>query len=484
MQRWPERLEAFALALAAILAVRVASVWLARWTHPFDLEWMEGALLVQAWRLQHGLPLYTLPGPDYIPFVYPPGYPALVAAASQLFGLGYTVGRVLSMIGTLAATGGIVFAVRRRSDRAWPAALAGAVFLGGYPHSGYFYDLVRTDAVFTALLVWSVALCVDRVPRVRASALLLALAFVFKTNAALFGPPLLLVVGLRRGWRAAGTFAAWSALPALLLVVALQVQSGGLFLRWIVAVPASHGVVWRRVLPGTPLELGAHLGPALVVIAAWLASRMRHARWTSWEWAAAAGVGGVAVLSGAWMRGHVGGYLNVLMPVHAVLAIALGLALDGLRTPHAARLAVAALATLQIGLDLVALEPSRAVPDEDARAAGWQIVEALRAIDGPVLSPYAPWLAVQAGHAPSFHMQGLWDADRAGGPFPDAGDAVARAARAHHWSAVLASRRSAGYGLDASYPRSRLLVARFRPPSGYRVEPIRLRLPPATPSPP
>jgi len=479
MQRWPERLEALALALAALLVVRLGAVWLARMSHPFDLEWMEGALLVQAWRLEHGLPLYTAPGPDYMPFVYPPGYPALLAGASRIFGLDYLAGRLLSVAGTLAATAGVAFAVRRRADGWWPAALAGAVFLGCYPHSGHFYDLVRTDAVFTALLVWSLALAMDRAPRVTAPALLLALAFAFKTNAAFFGPPLLVAIGLRSGWRAAARFGAWSALPAVLLVVVLQVQSDGLFLRWLVAAPASHGLVWRRVLPGTPLEIGSHLGPALLVVAAWLAKRIAAPRWTAWEWAFAVGVGAVAAASAAWMRGHVGGFVNVLMPLHAVLALAFGLALAGLRTPRAARLAVAGLAALQVALHLFALDPARAAPGEDARETGRKIVEALRALDGPILSPYAPWLAVQAGHAPSFHMQGLWDADRRRGPFPEAGAVVERAAAAHHWSAVLATRRRLGYGLDEAYPESRRLVRTpFRSPSGYRVEPTRLRLPP------
>ena len=37
--------------------------------YPFDLEWMEGAMLIHVWRMQRGLPIYVEPSLDFIPFV-------------------------------------------------------------------------------------------------------------------------------------------------------------------------------------------------------------------------------------------------------------------------------------------------------------------------------------------------------------------------------------------------------------------------------
>lgn len=65
---------------AASLVLNVVRGFLARRTHPFDLEWMEGGMLAHAWRIVHGLPLYPEPGPEWIPYVYPPGYAAVLAA--------------------------------------------------------------------------------------------------------------------------------------------------------------------------------------------------------------------------------------------------------------------------------------------------------------------------------------------------------------------------------------------------------------------
>src|SRR5688572_24966262 len=66
------------VAVAAAFVARLAEVWAARLGWPYDLEWMEGGMLAHSWRLAEGLPLYVEPGPEFVPFVYPPGYAALV----------------------------------------------------------------------------------------------------------------------------------------------------------------------------------------------------------------------------------------------------------------------------------------------------------------------------------------------------------------------------------------------------------------------
>ena len=45
----------------------------------YDLEWTEGGILLAALRLVDGLPLYTVPSIDYVPFPYPPLYFSMVA---------------------------------------------------------------------------------------------------------------------------------------------------------------------------------------------------------------------------------------------------------------------------------------------------------------------------------------------------------------------------------------------------------------------
>ena len=96
------------LALAAWVVWLVVGTWAARWAHPFDLEWMEGGMLAHAWRLQHGLDLYPAPNPDFIPFVYPPGYASVLAIVGEFFPLGHALGRAVAASGSLAAAAALL----------------------------------------------------------------------------------------------------------------------------------------------------------------------------------------------------------------------------------------------------------------------------------------------------------------------------------------------------------------------------------------
>ncbi|MBW1879376.1 MAG: hypothetical protein JRJ84_13515, partial [Deltaproteobacteria bacterium] len=130
---------------AVVLVAHLAAIWAGRFVYPFDLEWMEGGMLVHSWRLQQGLPLYAEPGREFIPFIYPAGYASVLAALGKVFGLGYGLGRAVSLAGTLAAAGAIVRVVRHHGGSTVTAFLGAAMFLGCYKASGGFYDLVRLD---------------------------------------------------------------------------------------------------------------------------------------------------------------------------------------------------------------------------------------------------------------------------------------------------------------------------------------------------
>ncbi|HEY2739292.1 MAG TPA: hypothetical protein VGK45_12875, partial [Thermoanaerobaculia bacterium] len=110
-KRFAEGLAALALFLVPLgRFLRVAA---ARFDYPFDLEWMEGGVLLHAQRLLTGHPLYAAPGLDFIPFMYPPGYYALLAAVFRVAGPGYTGARLCSIAATLGTGAVIVWLARR-----------------------------------------------------------------------------------------------------------------------------------------------------------------------------------------------------------------------------------------------------------------------------------------------------------------------------------------------------------------------------------
>jgi hypothetical protein len=573
--------DAIAVLLAAYLVVQLGVAWAGRLAYPYDLEWMEGGMLAHAWRLANGAQIYVEPGPEFIPYVYPPGYAFVLAVLAKVFGLGHALGRTVSVLGTLAAAGAISFGIARQYGDRLAGGLAAVVFLGCYHASGAFYDLVRPDALYLGLIAWVIVLGMERGRRaITASAVLLCLAFFVKHNAAAFGFPIALGIWARQGWKEGLRFGLIAAIPALIGTLYLQWSTGGYFLGYLVTVPRAHPTVWARGYTGVPREVAGILPFAMVFIALWCVGSVR--RWApmvpngphvavpivvgglcamggtllaqtpgipvfsaatsvvafggigvcvsvgllctggslvgqqlSWRWVYGFGVAAVALLVSVMMRAHHGGFLNVLMHLHWVIALGFGAALASVRAQSPGRLVsgfTGALMVLQLGWQLTWMDPSarrefsrvaaaedggllkamggfrpdygQLVPSEADRAAGDKFVAALKEYEGPVLSVYAPWLPVQAGFEPSFHLIALWDiAQHKHGPYRDKAKSIGAAARRHYWGAVVDGTKPMRFGVsgdNGAYKVDQIVVPKgkaFTPKTGWRARPHAILVP-------
>jgi hypothetical protein len=534
--------------VVGVLTVEVFGLFTARWSHPYDLEWMEGGMLVHAWRLLEGRPLYPTPDRDWIPYLYPAGYSSLVAFLAQYFGLTMGLGRLVSVVGTVSAALAMPYATWRLGRTAWPGLVGAGVFLSCLQFSGSFYDLVRLDALVVGLLAWSLALLIDgRRGTLMASALLLCAAYLVKHNFAAYGLPMMLAAWQRGGWRDGARFAAWSAVPALLVTAWMEVQTGGTYLTWLLVVPGSHGIVGRRIWPGVvedyghalplagPLAVGLlwastqrqwvtrvashrawwallavagaigaaspwysavpsakapELAAGLVVVVGGallgVALATRRVRPADWRYTLAIGVALVGAVVAAMMRGHIGGFVNVNMPVHWLAsfgaALALGRPVDAARgrAPVLRPFVVSVLLLAQIQWGRSHIEFDRLVPTREDVEAGDEIVAALAELDPPVLSPFNPWLLVLAGHEePGFHLIALWDIDRRDGPFPVSALEIRSSLKRGFWKYLIdGSPKPMGYSSDDGYQRGRNLPGSggaFRPKSGYTARPSKIR---------
>ena len=545
--------------VAASLLYALFDTWLVRLAHPYDLEWMEGGMLVHAWRVQQGLSLYPEPGPEFIPYIYPPGYAWVLAALGEVFGLSHGTGRALSLFGTLAGALAIPFATWRhgagegasqtaRLGALSAGALAAVCFLGTYPDSGAFHDLVRIDGLFIGLMAWSVVLALETLPAAHvASGLLLAAAFLVKHNAALLGIPLSLGLWAAHGWRAGLRFGLAAAVPAGLATLGLQVSTEGRFLAYLLDVPATHNFVFGRFFPGTgreltmalPVAMGTAGGfvwwrarnaapqatwfgvpVALALAFGWFAAGQGKVRgiapsesWVDWLGFGSVGlatgagllllvdalrrkqVGGRLVLglgvvsftyaSAMLMRGHHGGFLNVHIQAHWVLALAMGMAISRVRADG--RWSTAILGTALLLAQVVDKvdfldDRERLHPTPADREAGDALVAQLADLDieGPVLSPFAPWLAVQAGYTPSFPLIALWDVEHEGTPFPGAKRAVSEAVRDHFYGAVIETSNGSRLGTAKAYAREIPVTGdrdALRTKTGWGVRPRVILLP-------
>ena len=456
------------------LLVRTVSKRIA---YPYDLEWMEGGMLAHAARVADGQSLYVSPSLDFIPFIYPPLYPWVVGGLSALgFPLDYPLGRAVSLLSVALAAVALALALRKEGA-SWALGIAGGgLFLSTYENGGAFFDLVRNDGLQIGLLAW--ALLAVRMGWLRSAGILLTGAFLTKHTAALYGVPALWWIWHHRGAGPAKRFVAFSVLPALAATIGLTLSSDGLFLTYLLDVPSSHPFVAERFFWTAPKEMILALPWmfAFAVIVAIISRRATSSGTRFWVVQ-----GGVAIVLSAVMRGHHGGYTNVLIPGLWAVALWAGLAVHYVRhrwTGIGVQVATAVLLAWQLWA--AQWKPATYIPTEADRAAGDRVVEQLREIDGPILAPWQPWMPVQAGKEPSIALIALWDIDHEGGALHREAQVIARSISDKHWSAVLTSRHRLKRGLKKHYKKTTFdkpMGRALYPKTGWRVRPHALWVP-------
>lgn len=184
--RWVRRV---VTALGIVWAAALLLVIVGRIGFPLELEWMEGGVLHQAARLQGGEAIYPPPSEAFVPFLYTPGYPAVVAGLGALFGVNFVVARLVSIVACVAIGWGIWRAIGREGKpRAHQVAGIG-MFCAGYVFTFRWLDLARPDALYMALTVWGLVLLRESWGDHRKAVLagaLIALGFWTKQTAATF----------------------------------------------------------------------------------------------------------------------------------------------------------------------------------------------------------------------------------------------------------------------------------------------------------
>jgi hypothetical protein len=423
---------------AAGVVTLAAHFWLFLSRAPFalDLEWMEGGMLLHALRIAHGQSVYPPPSLEFIPYLYTPLYPALLALLSAVFPLGYLLGRAVSITAFAGALTLLVLAVLRESAGkrgiekrvALALALGGAgVVASGFVFSGTFYDLVRADALLLLLEAGTLVLALTgRGLRSAAVAgLLIALAFFTKQTASVIG----LCIGaglLVANWRRGLVYGAVAAVVLATGILTLNIASDGWFWTYTYKLHQSHGFNAQLAYVATPLRLFRYGGPlyvALMLSALGLGLQGRLTRLDAIHGAAA--VGGFAASCIGF--GTQWAFENAFIPAiyfPALSAAVMGARLAGLARRDG-RLAVAAgavgaLVALAFGLQIVRApipDRQRWVPGGQDHAAAAAFLARLRGLEGKLFIPFHPYYAVLAGKPPHVHRMGVLDvAARLGRP--------------------------------------------------------------------
>lgn len=468
--------------LAAALAFIFAFLWVAlrRMGYPYELEWMEGGVLIHVQRVLAGQPLYVAPSLDFVPFLYTPLYYYL-AAPLEWIHAGFAPLRALSFLCTAATLAVLYLWIQGRTQSRPAACLGAGFYAAAFAATGFWYDLARVDSLFILALL-SALWILDgpaKTPRLLASALLFAVAFQCKQSSLLViacMAPMYLGGGWKRFALAALVLAA--GIPGAIRI--LDLAHHGWYAYYVFGLPSHHPILssawlgfWTRdTLAVFPLAFAAGLAA--------LARRYRQGdtRGTLFLATGTAGMLGAAYAS----RLHVGGWDNVLMPAFAWLSLLTGLGYGALerawndgrevgepasrrssRTPLFA-LAVHAACLLQFAR--FAYDPRKQVPDGSDLEAGRRIEALIRGIPGEVFIPDHGYLAQRAGKSPFAHRIAIEDVLR--GPGHPARKALelelASALESGRFSALLLdSERPSDAGIFPEIARPRYAPAKAIP---------------------
>jgi hypothetical protein len=441
--RWLKRAAWLILVAPALYQLGLLAWTIAhRYPYPYDLEWMEGGVLHGAQRVADGDGLYPAPSVEFIPFLYTPLYPGLLAALGTVTGISYQLGRAISIL-SLAGLAAIAIAQGRAASPARPVqGLAGALlglglFAAAYPFTGGWYDLVRADTLALLLVtgglyglmrwgrggsgLWGHT-------RVALAAALLALSFFAKQTGVLYvaaGLPIILVLD----WRRAATYIVTAGVIGLGGSWLFQRATGGWFWFYVRDLHQAHDWnldrFWRSfelILFHTRwATLVLAIGLGLVALCAVLRRRVPAPARALLAWTY---VYAVSTVVGAIGWGTQYAHFNAYMPALLHGGLAVGLTVPAalaclelileydrpVRRDRAAR-ALAGVLAATIGLQLYAARwsPRPFMPTAHDRAAGDELIGLIRALPGEVWVPSHPWYAHLAGKSMYVHRMGVKD---------------------------------------------------------------------------
>ena len=208
---------------------------------PFELEWLEGDMLLTAVRVLEHKSIYTAPSTDYMCGIYPPFYYIAVAAAFWLLEPSLLVLRGVSVLSLILIFILMYIIVSRETRLRWLAVVSIGIFAGFYDLHASWYDIGRLDSFFYCLLLFGLWLAsqINRWKWAAAgSSIVLCLAIFTKQSTAIYIPFVILFLFLRNK-RQSLIFTVIFSILCCLFFLYLQVSSNGWFSYFTIRNPIS-----------------------------------------------------------------------------------------------------------------------------------------------------------------------------------------------------------------------------------------------------
>ncbi len=399
-----------AIALLAVLVhfLLVLFVVLSRINYRYDLEWMEGASLVQAYRIFSGQPLYIQPSLEYIPLIYPPFYFYGSAALIKIMGISFLPLRIVSFASTLGCLVVIYATVKNKTNSVAIGLVAAGSFVAAFKIGGAWFDIARVDMLFIFLCMAAVFFLEKQTTKYSIIAgILFSLAFLTKQTAiSVFAVLALTTLFLFK--KQTIPFVGGFTILTLLTYFYLNFSTNGWYRYYILTLPSSYQIRWSSLL--NTLQAGFEVEAVILMIS--LAPLLLgfyaviRDKFHLYYYLASIGFIATSVIA----RMNHGAYDNTLLPAYASLAILFGIGIGWLGS-HLdfqginKNLVKSALwLVIIIQFILLRYDPFQQIPTQADRRAGDALVSELQSTSGDVLIPYDNYLALLAGKKVYFHF--------------------------------------------------------------------------------
>ncbi|HNZ22683.1 MAG TPA: glycosyltransferase 87 family protein [Polyangiaceae bacterium] len=438
--RFPTIMRAAIGLLSLIQIANLLHLFRLRVAYPYQLEWMEGAVLEHIERVSTGQSLYVAPSVSFTPYLYTPFYYAVSGAMCRVLGFGLEAPRVVSIVATVATLGFVAsFVYEETRDRLAPL-VAVALFVSTYEVTGFWFDLARVDSLFHCLVLaslWLARFGKSHGAMAGAGATLF-LAFFTKQAALAFLLPLA-VFAFATGWKHALNAIASFSVLTVTATLYLQRISEGWFTYYVFRVTGQHKVHWDWLAPSFLEYFIKPYGIALLFTVIVLVIRPRAlqrrrltAAYVLWLLC--------AVASSALSLNHQDGWVNVLIPAYGALAVVAGFGFGAAQRNRHQSIVVMSIVMWGIAFAVLVYPPSRALPTRADWAAGALVTQALRSAPAPLWMPGAGYLQALAGHEEnSAHTMALADIFKTQEPRirNQLRDDILVSVRQHRWASIV-----------------------------------------------
>lgn len=399
------KLLSITLGIAFIIVVLTLSIM--RLMYPYEIEWMEGAMLDHVVRILADKPIYSAPTIDFIPWLYPPLYYYAVAIVAKIVGLGFFAGRIVSFISTLITAGLMGWMVQRITKNRLFSFLTIALYFATYHATGYYFDIVRNDAFFTAIIVVLAFLPMSLSGKIGAivTAILFVVAFLTRQQAVFFLPPLVVWCWLKDK-KLGVIFTASAIVLTLLAHFVIYSATHGWSTFYMFTIPSAKRADFSiiRMFDAFPnFALGPFAISSIAIVILPFLFKEGGGGWLPGFFKSDTGLivlmALAALAAGAMSLGNEGGDRNVMMPFAALVLPLLPIALNEMKNakPAFARYVYLAFLFQFVALYFNPLSGKMVIASARQRAGGDEFMRKLRAMPGEVYIPYHGYITRQAG---------------------------------------------------------------------------------------